>query len=233
MIDTKLETAENKYGLDVYGPMGGKITTLPIERVAESVVLQNWPPFIRNQQPPPTGTLLFPPVPARAEHGRWLAQCPFCNSAQVTDPNDKRFFCVECSNAGLGGWLTVEWPDNVDELEEALVQRAPINQVWNPGETVEDLHEENAAHITELTTATGAPLGAFMQEHGTTQAQQAAMRSMANAAAAQDEALAQGETPAALENAGELAPPPPPLPVKVAGLKLNLPASVDDPGNVP
>lgn len=51
-------------------------------------------------------------------------------------------YCGNCGNQTL-----IEWPSNRDEIAAALKGRpVPQTRNWYPGETVEDLVEENAAH---------------------------------------------------------------------------------------
>jgi hypothetical protein len=89
-----------------------------------------------------------PAVQARVNHGRWLADCPtpHCRNACYVDPADPRFLCVECVNPlAEGRWLPVEFPDDRDEIEAALLARpVPATRNWTPGETVEQLRAENA-----------------------------------------------------------------------------------------
>src|ERR1039458_8742106 len=45
---------------------------------------------------------------ARVDLGRWVVDCPWCNSAAFASREDRRFFCVECGNAAVhGAWITV------------------------------------------------------------------------------------------------------------------------------
>ena len=80
-------------------------------------------------------------VHARLEHGRWIAECPACPSAQFVDPADARFFCVEpnCGNGGANAWFTVIWPD---ERERLAVERAALRL---------PVDERNWVHPSDLT----------------------------------------------------------------------------------
>lgn len=86
------------------------------------------------------------PVLARVEHNRWLVQCEYCAGAQLASREDHRFFCVDCLNAAHGGkWRPVVWPRDHAEIERALLDRpVPATRNWIPGESVADLHRENA-----------------------------------------------------------------------------------------
>lgn len=78
---------------------------------------------------------------------RWVVLCPWCPSAQYAHTTDKRFFCVECGNAAVGGkWVAVEWPPNPEEIERTLMVRPSDNRNWEWGETVADLVAENFEH---------------------------------------------------------------------------------------
>ena len=94
-------------------------------------------------------------VAARINHGRWLVDCPGCNSALVVDLGQPVFMCVECGNAGNEGkWFAVTVPDNRKAIEDVLLKR-PMNgrnpadaknRNWEPGETVAALKQENIDH---------------------------------------------------------------------------------------
>lgn len=81
--------------------------------------------------PRPTGTDHLGRVYARLNHNRWIVECP-CGSAQITSPDDPRFWCMECSNSGSGLWLAVVWPDagELAALAADLVIEAPAARNW-------------------------------------------------------------------------------------------------------
>jgi len=90
---------------------------------------------------------------ARIEEGRWIADCPFCPSAQIVSPADQRYLCAGsdgCANADIrGAYARVVFPREAkrDAIEEALLARPDrANRNWRPGETVAVLHAENAQH---------------------------------------------------------------------------------------
>ena len=80
-------------------------------------------------------------VKAFVNHGRWIAQCPGCNSAVVQPAGDKKYACSEC-----GATHSVSWPKTSSEINTILAPRPLLNQNWLPGETLDDLRAENAAH---------------------------------------------------------------------------------------
>lgn len=83
-------------------------------------------------------------VQAVVSHKRWVVGCPDCMGAQMTAPNDPRFMCVECANAAVGGkWRPVVWPKEHAEIGQLLDVRPPNVAHWSPGETLDDLREEN------------------------------------------------------------------------------------------
>jgi hypothetical protein len=84
---------------------------------------------------------------AWVDHGRWVVGCPSCNSAQIADPDDPRFFCYVCKNTDNGQrWIAVHFPkpDVRREIESVLDDR-PKDETrnWLPHETVGDLVSEN------------------------------------------------------------------------------------------
>jgi hypothetical protein len=85
---------------------------------------------------------------AVVNHGRWIVPCPWCFSAQMASRSDRRFFCVECGNAGAGGmWVRVVWPPAFREIEALLCMRPdPRNRSWLANETLADLLAENQAN---------------------------------------------------------------------------------------
>jgi len=102
----------------------------------------------------PTPATIVGRVQARINHGRWLVDCPGCNSALVVDLSEPVYMCVECANAANDGrWLQVTLPRNRKAIEAELLKRpfgrnpadAPTRN-WEPGETVADLRRENAEH---------------------------------------------------------------------------------------
>ena len=83
-------------------------------------------------------------LPAMVNHGRWIVKCPTCNGAELVDPDMPIFFCYSCGNESNGGHVyPVSFPQNWREIEAALIDRPPANQNWLPGETIEDLRNEN------------------------------------------------------------------------------------------
>lgn len=91
---------------------------------------------------------------ARVEGGKWIADCPFCPSAQVVSPLDPRFLCAGadgCANRPTkGAFATVVFPAEElrAQIEAVLLERPHReNRNWLVGETVQQLLDENAAHL--------------------------------------------------------------------------------------
>lgn len=106
--------------------------------------------------------------------GRWSVTCPDCNNQMYAEPTDPIMFCDQCGNVAIDGDARlVNFPDNVGEIEAALLERkmggndvlrekfagkmgasqtmlnplfAPVDtsRDWRPGETVEKLRNEHA-----------------------------------------------------------------------------------------
>lgn len=101
---------------------------------------------------------------ARANWGRWIADCPspFCLSALAISPRGPLadvFVCLDC-----GAEAEVIWPTNVREIERFLrIRPDPKTRNWEPGETLHDLLSENIAHglydgLTTIQAASPVPL---------------------------------------------------------------------------
>lgn len=90
-------------------------------------------------------------IHARVYEGRWIVDCPDmgCGGAHVASSTDRRFFCNQCHNHGVGGrWVTVLWPSEEERqtIERLLLLRPMPNRNWWPGETVGLLRAENIEH---------------------------------------------------------------------------------------
>lgn len=120
----------------------------------------------------PTGT----PVLARIWQGQWIADCE-CGGAGFVDPDEPKFFCFGCGNRAHGNRVRpVTFPPAEIRMEiERLVLLRPVNDVagltdleraglakpllhagkialarnWNPGQSIEDLHNIQDQPIEE------------------------------------------------------------------------------------
>ncbi len=82
-------------------------------------------------------------VPARVNHGRWLADCPYCAGAELVETNEV-FYCFSCGMEKNGSHpAAVTFPANRAEIERVLELREIDNQNWFPSESVDDLTIEN------------------------------------------------------------------------------------------
>jgi hypothetical protein len=100
-----------------------------------------------------------PPMVAEVNHGVWIAPCA-CRSPGDPSPGCLVWvsipfgWCIRCGNAVAGGrWRRVVLPpdDERAAIEAALAARPEIGtRNWAPGETVADLHADNAAHGLEV-----------------------------------------------------------------------------------
>ena len=112
----------------------------------------------------------------RVNHGRWIADCPRCNSALMVQAIGgpqlyERFACFDCGyglsetfirhlstisprerirvfeNEGPFFQIPIQYPDEREMIEGLLVKRESVeNQNWEAGETVRGLIEENLSH---------------------------------------------------------------------------------------
>lgn len=94
-----------------------------------------------------------PKVEARVDHGRWLADCPFCNGAELVTEDDPIFLCLSCGNAEVKGeLLDVKFPSlsTRKQAEDLLRARSRHHRNWDPAkEGIEQLKAENEAHRLE------------------------------------------------------------------------------------
>jgi hypothetical protein len=94
---------------------------------------------------------------AYVNFGRWIADCPLgCGNALALEPGQPAFFCTP--PGGCGTMTEVEWPDNAQDIWDALSERKmPRNRNWFPdshelalragakhGQTVAELRAEHS-----------------------------------------------------------------------------------------
>lgn len=94
---------------------------------------------------PPVNIKVNGRVRAYVNRSRWVANCPYCNTALPVSKVDTRFWCIGCRMiANLGCALQVIYPQDHREIELVLSMRPlAINRNWSPGETVSNLAQEN------------------------------------------------------------------------------------------
>lgn len=109
-----------------------------------------WPRGVDRFDPrPPDRRRKQPDVKVRINHGRWLVDCPYCPGAQLADPQDHRFFCIDCLMVeNQGRWVDVEWPDAITAttIEGVLDDRPAANRNWESWEAISFLLAENVMH---------------------------------------------------------------------------------------
>lgn len=82
-------------------------------------------------------------VNARLDAGRWLADCPYCDGAELVTPADPIFFCLSCGSKGT--YHPVVFPGTMDSIGREVQKRGnPMTWAWQPGETLTDLRKETA-----------------------------------------------------------------------------------------
>mgnify|MGYP001582552977 CR=1 FL=1 len=102
---------------------------------------------VQGQPLPPVPTVPLPQYQARVNWGRWIVDCPHCNSALDVTSSDTMAICVDCGTE----WFEVVFPPPQQKrpIERALLKRpgnrAKVfsNSNWTPGETVANLEREN------------------------------------------------------------------------------------------
>lgn len=80
-------------------------------------------------------------------HGRWVVDCPFCNSSGVASENDERFLCGDCLNMEIGGaYILAPFPKDCEAVEAHMLLRPRNRRNWNPDtETLKNLQQETEA----------------------------------------------------------------------------------------
>lgn len=81
---------------------------------------------------PPEGTLTdVPPVYARVNQNRWLADC-VCGAAAIVSPADPRWACTECGY----GWVEMIVPTGEEtaaiEAQLLTIPQPHLRNWWNP-----------------------------------------------------------------------------------------------------
>lgn len=102
------------------------------------------------------------PVQAFVDFGRLLAQCPVCGRHEYVDPDEPIFYCTTCGNDGSAAARPVQFPEDWQRVEAALLAREIVpgfgrNDIeraynskptglpreWRPGTTADQLELEN------------------------------------------------------------------------------------------
>lgn len=80
-------------------------------------------------------------ISAYINHGRIVANCPNCNSAEIVPPGA----VFACRSPGCGHIDALDFPADLATIEATLSRRPMVNRNWYPWETAADLAIENAA----------------------------------------------------------------------------------------
>lgn len=84
-------------------------------------------------------------IKARFNQGRWIADCPHCNGAELAMPGEA-FICGNPVCPDLTFSYSVKFPKFKAQIEEILRQRPIANMNWEPGEALKGLRAENKLH---------------------------------------------------------------------------------------
>ena len=72
-------------------------------------------------------------IKARVDDGRWIVDCPNCNSAMLTSSKMSVFVCAECGSPETEGrFYEIRRPKAREEIERRLLLR-PANKGRTPG----------------------------------------------------------------------------------------------------
>lgn len=106
-----------------------------------------------DKQPPPPNFDFRPmsEIQAYVNHGRWVADCPFCSGAMLVSWRDPLFWCVKCRMVANNDWpMACVFPLNRADIEQTLLMRPnPVNRNWRPDETIDQLVRENRDHAVK------------------------------------------------------------------------------------
>lgn len=108
---TDILTAETAYAdPDLFAHPGFRDERVPISRRAATINARALGVILR----PSPGAVADMSIVARVDHGRMVADCPFCRSAQMASETDSYFLCADCFNRPVGGRLIpVIWSNEV------------------------------------------------------------------------------------------------------------------------
>ena len=105
-------TADTAYAdADLFAHPGFRDERVPISRRAATINARSFGIILR----PTPGVVDDLTITARVDHGRLIADCPFCRSAQMASRDDPYFLCADCFNRPVGGKLIpVTGPEGAD-----------------------------------------------------------------------------------------------------------------------
>jgi len=102
----------------------------------------------RQSNPPPIDLVTAETtVSAMVNHGRWMVSCPWCAGAEILYLSKLQFLCLSCMNKSVNGrFITVDLPSFHNAIEVQLLKRPIQFQNYEPGQTIQDLVNENIEH---------------------------------------------------------------------------------------
>lgn len=84
---------------------------------------------------------------ARVNHGRWIADCAWCNGGMLTRPSWGVAYCAECG----ARYEAVVFPSEHAKIEAVLLRRVRRDQQnWDARQSFDELEAEN--ELTEVLT---------------------------------------------------------------------------------
>lgn len=108
-----------------------------------------WATYVRSLagKPIPVVTAPSGEVLAYINWSRWVADCPFCQGAEVVSRRLPVFYCASCGMERNGGApARVIFPADADQIEAVLLCRPVVaTRNWLPHEAVTRLQAENDA----------------------------------------------------------------------------------------
>ena len=99
-------------------------------------------------------------IAARANCGRWIADCPYCPNAVQPPFGTSAFDCSVCGATTEIVWPSQQMREGVERL--LMMRRNPFYRSWEQGETLEDLLWENGMlGVFDGAESSGPPQIAF------------------------------------------------------------------------
>ena len=98
----------------------------------------------------PIGGISTATIRPVVNHGRWLINCPYCNSASYAR-DDRLFFCIDCQNSTIGGqYVKTPFPKTKKSIERIMEIRPSDNQNWT-NESMAELENEGRSNGMDRT----------------------------------------------------------------------------------
>ena len=84
-------------------------------------------------------------IVAHVNHGRWMADCAWCDNSCLTRPDWGVAYCAECG--AKYDTTKVIFPEEHEAITAILLDRPMLNRNWITGETLEALRQENKDNL--------------------------------------------------------------------------------------